>query len=88
MNRKKNAIVPNNSFTEFMLYTTPNGKVKVEIFLHNETIWLTQKAIAELFGVETPAISKHLANIYESGELQQAATRSILETVRQEVSVS
>lgn len=84
MNRKKNAIVPNNSFTEFMLYTAPDGKVKVEIFLHNETIWLTQKAIAELFGVEPPAISKHLANIYESGELQQEATRSILETVRQE----
>ena len=84
MNRKKNAIVPNNSFTEFMLYTAPDGKVKVEIFLHNETIWLTQKAIAELFGVEPPAISKHLANIYESGELRPDATRSILETVRQE----
>ena len=84
MNRKKNAIVPNNSFTEFMLYTTPNGKVKVEIFLHNETIWLTQEKIALLFGVQRPAITKHLKNIFASGELQQAATRSILETVRQE----
>ena len=41
-------IIPNNSFTEFLLYTTPNGKVKVEIFLHNENIWLTQARIAEL----------------------------------------
>jgi len=84
MNRKKNEIVPNNNFTEFLLYTTPNGKVKVEIFLHDKTIWLTQKAIAELFGVEPPAVSKHLANIYESGELRTEATVSILETVRQE----
>ena len=45
---------------------------------------MTQKALAELFCVETPAISKHLANIYESGELRQEATLSILETVRQE----
>jgi len=84
MNRKKNEIVPNNNFTEFLLYTTPSGKVKVEIFLHDKTIWLTQKAIAELFRVESPAVSKHLANIYESGELRPEATVSILETVRQE----
>nr|HPG37040.1 hypothetical protein [bacterium] len=72
--RKKNQIVPNNSFTEFLLYTTPNGKVKVEIFLHNENIWLTQKKIAELFDVNVPAVSKHLANIYEEGELAPEAT--------------
>ncbi|MFH1706220.1 MAG: cell filamentation protein Fic, partial [Patescibacteria group bacterium] len=44
--KKKNQIIPNNSFTEFLLYTTPNGKVKVEIFLRDENIWLTQKRIA------------------------------------------
>jgi hypothetical protein len=49
-----------------------------------ETFWLTQKRMAELFGVEVPAISKHLANIFESGELNLEATLSILETVQQE----
>ena len=43
--------------TEFLLYTTPDGKVKVEIFFHNENIWLTQKRMAELFGVGVPAVS-------------------------------
>ncbi len=79
MKKKKNALVPNNSFTEFLLYTTPNGKVKVEIFLHNENIWLTQDKIALLFGVQRPAITKHLKNIFESGELQESSVSSILE---------
>ena len=70
--------------TEFLLYTAPNGKVKVEVLVSNESIWLTQKRMAELFGVGVAAISKHLDNIYESGELQREATLSILETVQQE----
>lgn len=61
----------NNTFTEFLLYTTPNGKVKVEIFLHNENIWLTQLKIAELFGVDRSVIAKHIKNIFESEELQK-----------------
>lgn len=69
---------------EIILYSTPTGDKKIEVFFQDENFWLTQKAIAELFCVETPAISKHLANIYESGELRQEATLSILETVRQE----
>jgi len=77
--RKKNQIVPNNSFTEFLLYTTPNGKVKVEIFLHNENIWLTQAKIAELFDVQRPAITKHLKNIFQSEELDEYSVSSILE---------
>jgi hypothetical protein len=48
----------------FVLYTDDNGEVKVEVFLQNEKIWLTQKAMAELFGVGVPAISKHLKNIF------------------------
>lgn len=72
-------IVPNNSFTEFLLYTTPNGKVKVEIFLKDENIWLTQARIAELFGVQQPAIAKHLKNIFESRELEKDSVHSILE---------
>ncbi|HDI3223281.1 virulence RhuM family protein [Vibrio mimicus] len=70
--------------SEFLLYTAPNGDVKVEVLLSGETIWLTQKRIAQLFGVGVPAISKHLDNIYDSGELQREATISILETVQQE----
>ncbi|WP_232607022.1 hypothetical protein [Photobacterium phosphoreum] len=60
--------------TEFLLYTAANGSIKVEVLLGNETIWLTQKRMAELFGVGVPAISKHLENIYDSNELQRDAT--------------
>jgi hypothetical protein len=76
---KKNKIIKQNSFTEFLLYTTPNGKVKIEIFLHDENIWLTQDKIALLFGVQRPAITKHLKNIFESGELSEHSVSSILE---------
>jgi hypothetical protein len=70
--------------SNFLLYTAADGEVKVDVFIKDETVWLTQKAMAELFGVKIPAISKHLANIYETGELQQEATLSILETVQKE----
>jgi hypothetical protein len=79
MSKNKKAMVPNNSFTEFLLYTTPGGKVKVEIFLRDETIWLTQEKIALLFGVQRPAVTKHLKNIFESGELAEYSVSSILE---------
>ncbi len=69
-----------NQISDFLLYTSPNGDVKVEIFLHDETVWLTQKRMAELFNVKVPAISKHLKNIFESGELQENSVISILET--------
>ena len=68
-----------NAFTEFLLYTTPNGKVNVEIFLRDENIWLTQEKIALLFGVQRPAITKHLKNIFESKELDEKMVSSILE---------
>ncbi len=71
MKKKDQQIVPNGSFTEFLLYTTPNGKVKVEIFLHNENIWLSQKLIASLFDCSVDNVSLHLKNIFESGELQE-----------------
>ena len=73
-----------DELTDFLLYTSPNGDVKVEVVLNKETVWLTQKAIAQLFGVKVPAISKHLENIYQSGELTKEATISILETVQTE----
>lgn len=80
----KHKLTLSDQTTEFLLYTAPNGTVKVEVLLSNENIWLTQKRMAELFGVGVAAISKHLENIYESGELQREATLSILETVQQE----
>jgi Virulence protein len=70
--------------SNFLLYTDTNGKVRVEVFIKDESVWLTQKAMAELFGVKTPAVSKHLTNIFETGELQKEATLSILETVQNE----
>lgn len=65
--------------TEFLLYTAPGGTIKVEVLLSNESIWLTQERMAELFGVQRPAITKHLKNIFESNELQEELVCSILE---------
>ena len=79
MKKKPKQLASNNSFTEFLLYTSPGGKVKVEIFLRNENIWLTQEKIALLFGVQRPAITKHLTNIFESDELDEFSVSSILE---------
>src|SRR3990167_7643729 len=74
MKIKNQKIVPNNSFAEFLLYTTPNGKVKVEIFLRDENIWLTKAKIAELFAVERSVVTKHLQNIFQEGELDKNST--------------
>src|SRR3989338_7789679 len=64
---------------EFLLYTSPNGEIKVNVFFHNENIWLTQDKMADLFGVQRPAITKHLINIFESCELEENSVSSILE---------
>lgn len=68
----------------YILYSSPEEDVKVTALVKDETIWLTQKAMAELFNVNVPGISKHLKNIYEEGELSESATISILETVQNE----
>lgn len=65
--------------TEFLLYTAPSGEVKVEVLLSGETLWLTQERMAELFGVQRPAITKHLKKIFESNELEESVVCSILE---------
>ena len=65
---------------QFLLYTAPSGAVKVDVFIQQETVWLTQKALAELFGVNVPAVNKHLKNIFDSGELIENSVISILET--------
>ena len=69
---------------EIIIYTSDDGKISLDTKLENNTIWLTQKDMAELFGVKTPAINKHLNNIYQEGELNQDATVSILEIVQKE----
>jgi len=65
----------------FILYNTPEHSEKVQVVVREETLWMTQKAMAELFGVQVPAISKHLKNIFESGELQESTTVSKMEIV-------
>ncbi len=77
MAKKKSSIT--NGFTDFMLYKTANEKIKVEIYIQNETVWLSQDKIALLFGVQRPAITKHLKNIFECGELSEESVSSILE---------
>lgn len=69
---------------EILLYSNDGEKEFVSVVFKDETFWLTQKAMGELFDVKTPAISKHLQNIYEEGELDRDATVSKMETVQDE----
>lgn len=69
---------------EIVIFNDENGEVHVQIDAVNETIWLNQKGMAELFGVGTPAINKHLNNIYDDGELSREATISKMEIVQME----
>jgi hypothetical protein len=64
---------------EIVIYQAPDGTTSIDVKLEKETIWLSQKQIAELFGVKRPAITKHLKNIFETGELQESSVSSILE---------
>jgi len=70
--------------SQFLLYTTPDGKVHVEVFFKDETVWLTQKKMAELFDVNVPAVSKHLKNIFKEEELEENSVISILETTAED----
>lgn len=65
---------------DLLLYNTADKKVNVSVYFQNGTFWLTQKAMAELFGVNVPAVNKHLKNIFETGELEQASVISKMET--------
>ena len=65
---------------QFLLYNMPDEEGKVQVVIKDETIWCTQKAMAQLFGVGVPAISKHLKNIFEEGELQMDSVISKMET--------
>ncbi len=73
-----------NSTAEFLIFQTETKEQGIEVMYAEETIWCTQKAMAALFDVGVPAISKHLANVFETGELKEEATISKMETVQQE----
>lgn len=63
------------------IYTSPDGQIRLDVSLEQETVWLNQTQLADLFGTKRPAITKHLSNIYKSGELDEQSTCSILEHV-------
>lgn len=69
---------------QFLIYQSAEQEVAINAVVRDETIWLSQKGMAELFGVDVPAISKHLSNIYDEGELEAEATLSKMEIVQQE----
>ena len=73
-----------NSAAEFLIFQIENKEQGIEVMYAEETIWCTQKAMATLLDVGIPAISKHLANVFETGELNEDATISKMETVQQE----
>ncbi len=80
----KKTIPPKEGFSEILLYTTPNGDIKLEVFIEDETLWLTQKMMADLFGVKENTITYHLKEIYDSGELIEQATTRKIRVVRDE----
>lgn len=69
---------------QFLIYQSAEEEVSVNAVIRDETIWLTQRSMAELFDVDIPAISKHLSNIYQEGELLKDSTISKMEIVQQD----
>ena len=74
----------NENITNFILYTDENGNVKVDVFIQDETVWLTKKTMGQLFGVESHTITYHLKEIYKTGELNEEATTRKVRAVQQE----
>jgi hypothetical protein len=75
-------IIPSNS--DFILYSSQDGEVRVDVLVNDETVWLTQKAMGELFGVVKSTLSEHISNIFDSGELSKEATVRKIRTVQNE----
>ena len=78
-NGKKKKLQIRNSTAEFLIFTNQAKEDGIEVRVQDETVWLTQKAMAELFDVNVPAISKHLSNIFQERELDENSVISILE---------
>ena len=81
---KQLPLKPSDELSEFLLYTAPDGGVKIEIYFRNETVWLTQQKIADLFGVDRTVITKHLKNIFVEGELNKESTCAKIAQVQME----
>ena len=73
-----------DNMTDFLLYNSPDGSIKVEVFVQDETVWLTQKRMALLFSVDVRTVSEHLRNIFSSNELDEASTIRKIRTVQKE----
>ena len=82
--KELSANIKKEGFNEILLYTTPNGNVKVEIYLQDETVWLTQQKIADLFGVDRSVVTKHLKNIFSVGEVEKDSTCAFFAQVQKE----
>ena len=74
--------------SNFLLYIGKDGKVKVEVFLKEETVWLLQNAMGQLFGVKSHTITYHLKEIYKTGELDEKATTRKIRAVQRTFSIS
>lgn len=70
--------------SDIIFYNTPTGDVKIEVIFNDETFWLTQKKMAELFGVESHTITYHLKEIYKTGELEEKATARKIRVVQKD----
>ncbi len=84
MAEENKSLKPSDELSDFILYTAPNGDVKIEIYVQNETVWLTQQKIADLFNVDRSVVTKHLGNIFEDGELDKMATSAKFAQVQKE----
>jgi len=71
-------------FPNFVIFQTATGKVNIDVFFQNETLWLMQKSLADLFGVKVSAVSRHLKNIFDTHELLESSVVSIMETTAQD----
>ncbi|MDL1962375.1 MAG: ArsR family transcriptional regulator [Deltaproteobacteria bacterium] len=83
-----NKLAPKEYGGEFLLYQAEDGRTRIQVQMHGETVWLTINQMAELFQVNKSGISRHLKNMYESGELVQAATVAKFATVKTNPSIT
>ena len=67
-------VMPDTAHSQFLFYASDSGKLKIQVVLSDETVWASQKGMAEIFGVDVRTVSEHLQNIFKSGELNESAT--------------
>jgi hypothetical protein len=82
--KRTKELTPKENTAEFLLYNSPEGNIKIEVFLHKENVWLTQKKMAELFDVEVNTINYHLKEIFKSNELDENSTIRKIRIVQKE----